>query len=379
MTIWASFSPTNTLSLFENSEHTNAKGSLSTMLTSHTSIESVLLKTSINSGAVATPSTSRALTVRKESDNVETIDCDPQQSQPVLTATVQTADATQVPAVVAKEQQNQLKVKIADHPLALVQKTIATATSGFHARGRQRAATKYQFTPPGTLGVRPHATGPIVISLSASPTAVSWHPAFLHSGGFGNVSTSLFPYAAMQLATLGRELQHLATYFRYFLDGLLVRTRKVKEPFRNYFEGRDSPPKARYTTMYGANCRHPDASPRTAFGTSTKEIAEIVLERAWDELHQVFNNLELQLAGLRIRSDEAIAQAQRASRQTIKQARKGLDNVLRETADILERHTGVELPLPSSIERKKPRGPPPSSFSEKIQQLFHHVSSPVGI
>jgi hypothetical protein len=105
----------------------------------------------------------------------------------------------------------------------------------------------------------------------------------------------------------------------------------------------------------------------------------MVVERAWEELHQVFNALEFQLAGLRIRSDEAITQAQQASRRTIKTARKGLDNVLRETADILERHTGVEMPLPASVERKKSRGPPPSSYSEKIQQLFHHVSVLTGV
>jgi hypothetical protein len=275
--------------------------------------------------------------------------------------------ATAIMALEAKDKD--LAIKTTGHPLAFFQSTFATATSGFNARRRQRLTpTTEAPNPRSTLGVQPTANQ-VAEAAPVLPTAA--YPLDIHAdtmltspgwytGSIVNISSSLLPYAAVPFAHLRQELKQLACAIRSALDVLLTKTRHIKEPMRRYIGN----------TM---GEKQPILGPHV--GAATKEAAEVVIERAWDELHLVLNNLESQMIRLRMHGDEALLQAQRASRRTIKQARQGLDNVLRETADIVERHTGKEIPLPKSVQRKRIQdGPPPSTISEKFQQLLYHVS-----
>jgi hypothetical protein len=62
----------------------------------------------------------------------------------------------------------------------------------------------------------------------------------------------------------------------------------------------------------------------------------------------------------------------------IQQSKEGLVKKLKETADALEKHIGVEIPLPASMARDPGRNrtkPTVSTWAEKFWQTLHHVSS----
>jgi hypothetical protein len=61
----------------------------------------------------------------------------------------------------------------------------------------------------------------------------------------------------------------------------------------------------------------------------------------------------------------------------IQQSKEGLVKKLKETADALEKHIGVEIPLPASMARDPGRNrtkPTVSTWAEKFWQTLHHVS-----
>jgi len=375
LTIWASVSPATTYWLFEASHKVPPTTNQPTPMEVHSVMTSLgthqAPATELINVAIATSSPCRALGSPRQMDVFRLLRRNASQStsahepRSTLHSTLPLVTETTIVALEAKDKEAKVKeaaIKPAGHPLAFFQSTFATTTSGFNARRRQRLTTTSD-CPPSSLGIPPTA-GQVseatqILETASKPSnthtdAVLRTPGW-YTGGIAVVS-SLFPYAAEPFTHLRQELMHIAGAVRSVVEVLVTKTRRIKEPMGRYLH------------------KMTQSEPNLA-GTATKEAAEVVIDRAWDELHLVLNNLESQMIRLRMHGDEALLQAQRASRRTIKQVRQGLDNVLRETADIVERHTGKEIPLPKSVQRKRTKvDPPPSTIGEKVQQLLYHVS-----
>ncbi len=272
-----------------------------------------------------------------------------------------------------------LAVKSDYHPLAFMQSTLATATAGLQGRRRQRVPTTAGAGPYERMAVRP-AQGP-VDGPSPDCTSKGSANASLSVQPRGSWSSVLPNYGHVDIGALAVRMSSawfhlvdwpkrlLATIFgrrprdsddqRGVLKDSLVKTGRVKEPFpdKNRRARRSAP------VSGGAN--------PAVF--HEREITHRLLHQTQTELQLALYRLEAQYTQIRAQSDVLLASAQGASRRTIDQARRGLDNVLREAADAVERTTGVEIPLPKRIQRKKHQE---SSFGEKLMQVFHHVRLP---